>query len=421
MPRPGWIAPVAVAVTVLVGAGACSRTDDVRTEATTADTWSPEEAATAVVGEPLSPRLGSKQVWTGSELLSYGGTVIDVDRTTSDLTTNMVTSINLDTLAVTRVFDPPPFSASFGGTLHWLDDRVYFAGSECRGDDDNSGRYAEHIDCPRVAVLATLDPERGEWEQLELPPGTEDGIQILGSVPEVGVLAISGYAPSRLWALTADSDWSDWTELPEPVLQGSPPGNGPPQGYVVRASCVVGDMVVQLGAERLEGTIGRDITAAVLDLGGGSETWRTSVQPELDTDSAPTILCGDDAVVFSPLTGPSGPITRFSPDDESWTSIGPSTVQPADVAQPYGMLGLPGSTGNEVVYPGAPGVGSQIVDIETGAWRAGPPAPGMFENAPTWVGTGFVGVSATGTSGELTTPAPMDLPPTGTLFVVTLE
>ena len=98
------------------------------------------------------------------------------------------------------------------------------------------------------------------------------------------MLAMSGYTPRRLWALTADGDW---TELPEPVLQGSPPGNGPPQGYVVRASCVVGDTVVELGAEDLEGAIGRDITAAVLDLGDGSETWRTSVQPELDVDSAP--------------------------------------------------------------------------------------------------------------------------------------
>ncbi len=263
-------------------------------------------------------------------------------------------------------------------------------------------------------MLATLDPESGEWEQLELPPGTDDGVQVLGSVPDVGVLVMSGYTPRRLWSLTAEGDWK---ELPEPVLQGSPPGNGPPQGHVVRASCVVGDTIVELGSERLEGTIGRDITAAVLDLGDDSETWRTSVEQELDTDSAPNILCGDDAVVFSPLTGPSGPITRFSPDDESWTSIGPSTVQPADVAKPYGLLGPPVSTGTEVVYPGAPGVGSQIVDIATGTWRAGPPAPGIFENAPTWVGTGFVGVSATGSSGEFTTPSPMDLPPTGTLFV----
>ena len=367
-----------------------------------------------MVGEPLSPRLGSKQVWTGSELLSYGGAVIDADRTASDLTTNMVTSIDLDTLEVTRAFDPPPFSASFGGSLHWLDDRVYFAGAECRDDDKNSGRFAEFIDCPWVAVLATLDPESGEWEQLELPPGTEDNVRIRGSVPDVGVLVSSGYTPRRLWALTAEGKW---TELPEPVLQGAPPGNGPPQGYVVRASCVVGDTVVELGSEDLEGTTGRDITAAVLDLGDRSETWRTSFRPELDVDSAPNIFCGDEAVVFSPLTGPSGPITRFSPDDASWTSIDPSTIQPADVALQYGLLGLPGSTGREVIYPGAPGVGSQIVDIATGTWRAGPPAPGMFEDYPTWVGTGFVGVSAAGTSGTFTTPSPMDLPPTGTLFI----
>ncbi len=397
----------ALLVVALWCAGACSGT-------TNPDTWSSAEAASAVVGEPLSPRIWSRQVWTGSELLNYGGVSVD-----TNVTTNMVTSIDPVTLDVTRVYDPPPFSASFGGSLEWIDDLVYFSGSQCSDDDKNSGRYPESNDCPYEAVLATLDPESGVWERLDLPPGTEDGIRVLGSVPDVGVLATAGQNPTRLWALTTDGDW---TELPgSPLQETTPQNNERPRGYVVKGSCVLGDTVVQFGSERLAGTTGRDITAAVLDLGERDPEWTTSTRPELDLDQAPDILCGEDAMVFSPLTGPSGPIMRFSPDDESWTSICPSSVQPSDVALPFTLLGRPGSTGREVVYPGAPGVSSQIVDIATGEWRAGPPSAGLFEEIPTWIGTGFVGVSATGASGQFTTPEPMELPPTGTLFVFDVE
>lgn len=413
--------PAVVAVTVLLSASGCSRSDEIRaepegpgSEEASDPKGSPVEIA-AVVGEPLSPRLRSQQVWTGSELLSFGGTSVDSEATTSE-----VVSLDVDSLVVTRVFDPPPFDASFNGGAVWVGDRVYFSGVECRDDEKPSGVYPEFLECPRVPVLVTLDPDSGDWETLELPPGTEEEewVNIFGEVPGVGVVATAGFDPTRLWARTAEGDW---TELPEPALQAARPGEyEPPLGYDVKAVCLIGDALVQLGAERLEGTSSRDITTAVLDLGEGSE-WRTSVRPELDTDGAPNIFCGDDAVVFSPLTGPSGPISTFSPDDESWTSIGPSTVQLEGVEPPYGILGLPGFTGREVVYPGAPGVGSQILGISTRDWRAGPPAPAMFDDYPTWIGDRFVGVSATGTASEFTTPEPMDLPPTGTLFTFNVE
>jgi hypothetical protein len=373
--------------------------------------------AGAVVGEPLSPRLRSQQLWTGTELLSFGGTSVD-----SDVTTNEVVSIDVETLEVTRVFDRPPFSASFNGGAVWVGDRVYFSGSECSGDEQPSGVYPEFLECAHVPVLVTLDPDSGDWTALDPPPGTEVGANIFGEVSGIGVLATSGSNPTRLWALASDGEWM---ELPEPALQGPRPGdNQDRSGYSVKAVCAIGDTVVQLGAERLEGTTSRDITAAVLDLGvsgGQGSEWRTSVRSELDTDAAPNIFCGEDAVVFSPLTGPSGPVSRFSPADELWTSIGPSTVKLDHVESPYEVLGLPGSTGREVVYPGAPGVGSQIVDVSTGEWRAGPPSPALFDDHPTWVGTGFVGVSATGTADESTTPEPMELPPTGTLFSFEIE
>jgi hypothetical protein len=354
-------------------------------------------------------------VWTGSTLLSYGGVLVD-----SNLTTNTVASIDLATLEVTRVFESPPFSASFGGGVRWVDDRVYFSGSECEGDEQDLGQYAENNECDREPVLATLDPDSGDWETLDVPPETDAGVSVLGSVPGVGVLATSGIEPTRLWAR---GDAGDWTELPEPALQAGRPGDlEPPLGYVVKGSCILGDTVVQLGAEVLFGTASRDITAAVLDLGDGSERWRTSMQAELDSDTTGKVLCGDDAVVFSPLTGPTGPVTRFSPGDLSWTPIRRSTAQLNGVDPPYGILGLPGSTGREVVYPGAPGFGSQIVDISTGEWRAGPPSPGFFGNPPTWVGTGFVGVSTTtGMPSEFTTPQAIELPPPGNLFIFNVE
>jgi hypothetical protein len=353
-------------------------------------------------------------VWTGSTLLSYGGTLVD-----SNLRTNTLASIDLATLEVTQVFEPPPFSASFAGSLSWVDDRVYFSGSECDGDEKDLGQYAENPECPQVPVFATLEPDSGDWEMLDLPPETDGGARILGSVPGVGVLATAGVNRTRLWAR---SDDGDWTELPEPPLQERRPVDSEPSpAYFLKGSCVVGDTIVQFGAALLVGTASRDITAAVLDLGERSPSWRTSIRPELDTDAAGNVLCGDAAVVFSPITGPSGPVTRFSPGDLSWSSIGPSTAQVPNVEPPYSFLGLPGSTGTEIVFPGAPGVGSQIVDISTGEWRAGPPSPGMFENPPTWIGTGFVGVSATGTAGQFTTPEPMALPPAGTLFTFEVE
>jgi hypothetical protein len=404
----------AVAATSLLVAASCTGSDEFRVEPEAPDATDPAYEATAVVGEPLSPRLGSQQVWTGSTLLSYGGILVD-----SNLTTNTLASIDLATLEVTRVFEPPPFSASFGGDVLWVDDRVYFSGSECQGDEKDLGQYAENNECDREPVLATLDPDSGDWRTLVLPPETNVGVSILGSVPGVGVLATAGINPNRLWVRTDDGDW---TELPEPPLQERRPADVEPRlAYFRKGSCVLGDTVVQFGAELLVGTASRDITAAVLDLGDGSERWRTSIRPELDTDAAGKVLCGDDAVVFSPITGPSGPVTRFSPGDLSWTSIGPSTAQLDGVEPPYSFLGVPGSTGAEVVYPGAPGVGSQIVDISTGEWRAGPPSPGMFENPPTWTGTGFVGVSATGTAGQFTTPEPMELPMAGTLFLFNVE
>ena len=382
----------------------CSTTDDVRSGAS-------EETAVVVshaeVGSPLSPRYDSQQVWTGSELLSYGGRPAaggdDIDS---------VVAVDPVKLIVTQVYDPPPFHETFEGSIKFEAERVLLSGWECDVDTDPEAARAqlsadrEDIVCPTRPALASLDTAKGSWERIDTPNDAIDSIGVIGATSSGDVVTStgpSGSAKMFSWNPAA----GEWIELPAPELESVL------NGFRVLAGCVAGTKVIYFGVDPANGNA--DLTVSSLDLGAVDGRWETSTTPGLGADSAPNTFCDDNSVVYSSGTAPVGPVARFDPDDGVWTTM-PSAPVPSDrTAQVYTVLGAHGWTGTEVVYPGAPGTGSLILDLAASTWRQGAPSPALFESEPTWVGDAFVGISATDDAGQFTTPAEVELPTSGTL------
>jgi hypothetical protein len=410
-----WMARACL-VAVAVALGGCSGSEQVRSEP---DTPVDRSDFANAVGEPLAPRLRSIQAWTGTTLVSYGGWLQG-----SDEFDHSAVSIDVDTLLVEEQFDSPPFHPSFIGSLSILEDLVYFGGSECDVDADPDAASREvdvdydsqSEECPRRPVLASLDPGSGAWERITLPDGEEQvrGIEVIGGTSDGRLMVTGGTAPTRLWEFRASE--TRWIEWPVPVLQDVSPDGAE---YAMAHRCVIGTTVVLFGAERVTGTVKNELVAATLDVSHDDDAtaarWATSSQEGIGQDSA-EIFCGDELAAYSPSSAPNSALARFSPADRKWTPISPSPAALEGVDRVYAQLGLSGWTGREVVYPGAPGVRSMIVDVATGDWREGPPSPGMFDDVPTWVGSKLVGISATGEADQFVTPADIALPPTGALF-----
>lgn len=286
------------ALVIVSGCGSTPTTD------TTADTRA--EDWIAVQDPPLSPRGGTTMVWTGRELVVFGG-VHGVGDGTTSLRDG---AIYLPADGAWHEIDPIPMEPAPASPSVLFDgSRVIVLTQPCAQDDPEDAYSCR----PSPYEAAALDPSSGKWLSLPVPeplreprPGRVP--RPVGAVDGRAVFATSldpsASAEDSFWAW----DGETWEEVPRPRVRGSE------VKYCTTSEGIVAVAETSSVATVLEHT---------------EDEWRWSSPASSRTATGEVVIgCTDEGVIGIPRTlAPEQDVARFDADSKVW--------EPASTPPPY--------------------------------------------------------------------------------------
>lgn len=285
---------------------------------------------------PLALRAGHSVVWTGSEMIVWGGSV-----------TGESSSILFDDGAS---FDPAtdewrllprsPLTPTVDHVAYWSGSEMVVVGGYV-GGDSSGGRTSPGV--PSRAAAA-YDPSTDLWRAL--PDAPLDIDRRMG-------WAVAG---SRLvaWAVDIDEQLNRMVELDAGADRWTEMGAPPVEDAVTGAIHIVDGELVAVWAN-----LAAMYSAAVLDPGSGSWALARSARTGFDLQLFSVVTAGE-VMVWS-NSGAEGPTMRFDPRSMSWTEAPRMPVQPCDGAP------QPLAVGDDVIAFAwcSP---SAVLDADAGTW-----------------------------------------------------
>ncbi len=360
-------------------------------------TWSPLPAS------PLAPRQDQASVWTGTELIEWGG----------------VSSIRLDqevyadgtafdpTTGTWRALPPSPLAARSGASAVWTGREAIIWGGT------NSGNTQAFADG------AAYDPTDRRWHLLPPSPlsarldataiWTGDELIVFGGDDAQGNEQFDGavYQPAT----------DRWTLLPDP-----PAGFGrPDQSTVAWTGRQFLVWEVYLRSHQFSTGSEERLDRENISLRIGRPTWQQLPPPPSDADpyGATTAWTGQEVLFlggggcfFFSCPPPSllRPGATYDPATGSWGTIPGNAVASGSGAASQAWTGQALVAINQSVSGGGPGYtlspGDGVVyDPGTGTWTTLPPLPlvSPAHLTVTWTGTQLL-VLVDGSTGEALTP-----------------
>lgn len=360
-PRVAVLAVAAAAVALLAGVLVVSDDDDSRdfdvaTSGGALDGWKPMPEA------PIAGRSGAATVWTGDELLIWGGSTSDYEHSFSDGAAYDPASGRWREMA------PGP-SGSGGAETHgvWTGEEALFFW------------IGDSIDGPEG--LAAYNPGTDSWRELEpWPLGPRDGVHVVWT-GELLVAAggVSGDRIADPFGAAYDLARGEWAVLPDPPFPHWVPGS------------------VMWAAEKLIGVGGVSYD------GEGSSIDATTRVPgaAYDPVTGAWQVIADGAVGRAAAATDAGLVVEFAPgqvgvydaDADSWTMHTPPDGR--DMSQVYDVL----PAGDQVIVV-TYAFEFDVVDPATGTWtqlertelgELGAPALGWTgRDLVLWSGDGLV-------------------------------
>ena len=366
---------------------------------------------------PIAPRDGASVVWTGSELLVWGGASGDQDQ-----------ELYGDGAAFTpatsrwRILPASPLAPRVGQTAVWTGSQMLIWGG-----DTQVGSTASQA----AGDGAAFDPATNRWSLL--PPAP-----ISPRADAIGVwtgaeMIVLGGQPSGVETLPEDGDGAiydpasgSWQSLPSPA---------PPDGHPLMWSTAIqadGELVAwsqwwsfrSTGPNSSTGSWGVDLFAYV------ESTGRWDLVPEAPgeaQDAAEVLWTGQLAVVrgtidCGPCSHPSFPASTslYNPSTNTWTAVPQDPLQSQDPASTWtGAALFSFDTDTTISGPSVsvvPGDAS-VYDPASGRWDQLPAAPSTCDDpaSPVWTGQSVIlycPSAAVGSAGFVFTAA---APSTGTL------
>lgn len=313
---------------------------------------------------PFDPRAGHVAVWTGEEVLIYGG------RSGSASIPPLTTGLGFDPdNRAWRSLEPSPAGVSFwpASQAIWTGDEMIVVGRDLDGEDSE-------------IVVMSYSPEDDEWS---VSPAPEDR-RAVGAVVWTGseVIMVGGdlnWADSSAWAYTPAT--GDWRQLPDPDIPGVEGSRG----------VWTGTEAVFLGGYAHPGS-----TIAVA-YNPGTDTWRQLSEPAEWIQGHELAWTGDRVIVYSGHTGPGHPdrLMVYDPDTDQWSETNPMPIQPSERL-------ASGWTGDRVLMWGGYGTyaeaGEPLRDQgaayhpETDTWTVLPPSPldPRCDHSGTWADEEFI-------------------------------
>jgi hypothetical protein len=330
-----------------------------------ADLYQDEDAPEGCRG-PFDPRAAHVAVWTGSEVLIYGGTSGTHESPPLD------TGLRFDpSERLWRDLPPSPERLSWWPTLHavWAEDRMMVAGRLIRGDDV-------------AVVLLAYSPERNVWSVSPPLPGDRTAV---GGVVWTGTEVIlaggdNHYPDSTAWAYDPANE--QWRQLPDPPIPD-----------------VEGIEGVWTGTEAIFfGGYAEPPQSPGAAYNPATDTWRLlAVHPGTWIEGHRMIWTGREVIVYSGHIGPEHQqrLLLYNPASDTWAESSPSPIPPSErlggawtgdqliMWGGYATYGTHDEGGDAVYGSGA------AYDPATDTWTALPLAPlaDRCDHTVTWTGS----------------------------------
>lgn len=315
--RPAWSAGLVAAVTIAVAlAGVSVLLDD--GGARRLDTSQPAVTTPSPAGVEPAGRHGAVSVWTGTELIVWGGSV-------NDPTDSGPVGVALDPAANRwRALPPAPIASRGGAAAVWTGTEMLVWGGVVNDALATDG--------------AAFDPRTNQWRLIASQP-FEGAMRAAAVWTGTEMLVVSGQVPRTTtaynpatdrWRRLADPPGASLMPYPEVVWTGSeavmilwsstprggPPAAGPATGpnsgmYVAAYSPASGQWARLPDVAMTDGTLprvawtGREVLVLQASLPGAAwnpvtRTWRPlAPMPTSAVTSAPVIWTGRVALVWS--------------------------------------------------------------------------------------------------------------------------
>jgi prepilin-type processing-associated H-X9-DG protein len=353
---------------------------------------SPDSSATALVAAkwstfpagPLSARSGQVELWTGHELVVWGGG-------TSQGTTGSVMFDNgaaYDPSTDTwRMLPPAPLAAREGSAAAWTGTEMVVVGGDAGSPD--GGAFAD---------AAAYDPATGSWRLLPpFPLGPRTGAWAVWTGRQVVVMGGSVSSASARSGLADDGAAYDPASNTWVTLPPLPPEPG--WNVIGVTPAWTGRQLLVWVTWQQTGNIGQGgAYVRKLDTGyglaAGTRTWTALLGPLAEPLGASTAWTGMVVLVmgghYCPCIASAGHGAAYNPATEAWQAV-PSFVvdeQPwpgiwtgrAFIDLDSG-IGLPAQTND--------GTALGAYDPESGTWAVLPKPPvELVQSTPTAVWTG---------------------------------
>ena len=341
------------------------------------------EATPAGCLAPFEPRASHAAVWTGTDLLIYGGT------NGADIGEPLTTGLAYDPSTNTwRELQPSPVGISWWPNIRalWTGGRLLVAGEVRAGE-----AYTRH--------LLVYDPAADRWESVAFP----DERRHVGAVVWTGdeLLSVGGdhNAPdATAWSYHLDS--GQWRQLPDPGIE---PVEAPTGIWSGMEAIFFGGYVFQAGE------------SPAIAFSPSTNTWRALPPAPGDWYYFNELVwTGREVIVFSGHTGPGHPdhVLIYDPGTDEWRKSSPMPMLPAErlagawtgerliIWGGYATYGEHDEDGDAVFGHGA------LYDPVTDTWELMPQAPitDRCDHSGTWTGTEFIvfgGMPWCGTPGIL--------------------
>lgn len=323
--------------------------------------------STAAVSAP--PRAGHVAVWTGEEVLIYGGA------SGTHQAPPLVTGLGFDPANGSwRDLAPSPEGLAWWPTLHavWADDRMIVAGSSQRGD-------AEAI------VLLSYIPVEDRW--LVSPPSPSERTAVGGFVWTGTEVIIAGgdlnYPDDTAWSYNPASEV--WLQLPDPELPG-----------------VEGIKGVWTGTEAIfYGGYSAQPKSPAVAYNPATDSWRRLTEPPSSwIEQHEMVWTGNEMIVYSGHAGPEheNRLLLYNPVSDTWAESSPLPIAATERlaaawtgAEPivwggFATYGIHDGDGDAVSGEGA------AYDPATDTWTVLPTSPlgDRCDHTGTWTGESFV-------------------------------
>lgn len=321
---------------------------------------------------PFEPRAEHVAVWTGAELLIYGGWSGVPDG--ASLTTGLGFEPSTDTW---RRLRPAPVELEWWWSMKavWAGDRMVVAGRTSHAEGGGS----------RVLLLSYF-PDRDAWE---VSPPVPDGRQAVGGLVWTGTeIILAGgdlhYPDDTAWAFSPSS--GEWRRLPDPSM---------PSVEDLQGVWADGEAIFVGGYAHLQQT-------PTVAYNPRTESWRDLAPfPLPSIQFHQLVWTGSEVIVHSGYYGPEHPSTLFRYDlaTDAWSESAPLPIPPRErLASAW--------TGDQLILWGGYATYGEVPDVDghfahgdgalydpdADSWTIMAPSPliNRCDHSGTWIGDALV-------------------------------